>query len=136
LSLGCFALEVTNEPRIDKWLWAVRLFKTRSLAAKACRDGHVLIASQRAKPARSVHAGEIIMAKTGGVQRTVKVIAFPPSRIAAKLVPDFLEDLTPAAEYEKAREAMRPPQFAWAKGAGRPTKKNRRLWEQFGSENS
>lgn len=126
---------MSNESRMDKWLWAVRLFKTRSLAAKACRDGQVLIAGQRAKPARSIHAGEIIMAKITGVQRTVKVIAFPPSRIAAKLVPDFLEDLTPAAEYERAREAMQPPQFAWIKGAGRPTKKNRRLWEQFGSEN-
>jgi ribosome-associated heat shock protein Hsp15 len=126
---------VGNETRIDKWLWAVRLFKTRTLAANACRNGQVLINGQRLKPARDVHTGEIIVAKTGVIQRTVKVLAFPPNRIAAKLVPEFLEDLTPASEYEKAREAKRPPpQFTWSKGHGRPTKKSRRLWEKWGGE--
>jgi ribosome-associated heat shock protein Hsp15 len=126
---------VSGEARIDKWLWAVRLFKTRTLAADACRAGEVLIAGQRTKPAREVHAGEIISAKAHGVQRTVKVLAVPRSRVGAKLVADFLEDLTPPAEYEKARELAPPPQFTWSKGAGRPTKKSRRLWESFGSEN-
>jgi len=131
-----FVQQVSNETRIDKWLWAVRLFKTRSLAAEACRDGHVLISGQRVKPARAVRVGEVIAAKAGHVQRTVKVLAFPPSRVGAKLVPDFMEDLTPAEEFEKAREAARAPQFTWSKGLGRPTKKSRRLWEQLGAENS
>jgi len=122
--------------RIDKWLWAVRLFKTRSLAASACRDGQVLIGGERIKPAREVRLGEIISAKTGGVQRTVKVLGVPPSRIGAKLVPEFMEDLTPESEFQKARDAAPPPKFSWSKGTGRPTKKSRRLWEQFGSENS
>jgi ribosome-associated heat shock protein Hsp15 len=126
---------MSNEPRIDKWLWAVRLFKTRSLAASACRDGQVLIGGQRVKPARAVHVGEMLGVKVGGVQRTVRVLAFPPGRVGAKLVPEFMEDLTPAAEFEKAREAARLVQFTWPKGTGRPTKKNRRLWEQFGTEN-
>lgn len=124
------------EARIDKWLWAVRLFKTRSLAAEACRSGTVLIGGQRAKPAREVHPGEIISARAHGVQRTVKVIGVPPGRVGAKLVPEFLEDLTPAIEYEKAREAAPIPRFAWSKGFARPTKKNRRSWERFGGENS
>ena len=128
---------MNKETRIDKWLWAVRLFKTRSLAASACRDGKVLLGGQRVKPAREVHAGEIISAQAHGVQRTVKVLGSPPSRVSAKLVPEFMEDLTPAEEYEKARvAAITPPPFAWGKGQGRPTKKNRRLWEQFGAENS
>ncbi|HEY0548894.1 MAG TPA: RNA-binding S4 domain-containing protein [Verrucomicrobiae bacterium] len=127
---------MSNEPRIDKWLWAVRLFKTRSLAASACRDGQVLIGGQRVKPARTVHVGEMMGVKVGGVQRTVRVLAFPSSRVSAKLVPEFMEDFTPAAEYEKAREAAKLVPFSWPKGMGRPTKKDRRLWEQFGSENS
>jgi ribosome-associated heat shock protein Hsp15 len=76
------------------------------------------------------------MAKTGSIQRTVKVLGFPPNRIGAKLVPEFLEDLTPPSEYEKAREFKPPPQFAWSKGIGRPTKKSRRLWEKYGGEES
>ena len=134
-------LQVTQAPsaeaiRLDKWLWAVRLFKTRSLAADACRNGHVIIGGQRVKPARDVRVGDLINAKTGGVQRVVKVLGFPASRVGAKLVPDFMEDLTPASEYEKARETPPAPQFSWSKGFGRPTKRSRRLWEKFGSENS
>jgi ribosome-associated heat shock protein Hsp15 len=123
---------MASDTRIDKWLWAVRLFKTRSLAANACRNGHALINGQRVKPSRDVRVGEVISSKTGLIQRTVKVLGFPPSRIGAKLVPEFLEDLTPASEYEKARASAAPPQFAWSKGQGRPTKKARRLWESFG----
>ncbi len=129
-------MPVNDEPRIDKWLWAVRLFKTRSLAASACRDGQVLVGEQRVKPARLVRVGEMIGAKVGGVQRTVRVLAFPRSRVSAKMVKDFMEDLTPAAEFEKAREAAKLVTFTWPKGTGRPTKKNRRLWEKFGAQNS
>ena len=131
-----FLLEVGNEMRIDKWLWAVRLFKTRSLAASACRDGQVLIAGQHVKPARAIQIGEMIGAKVAGVQRTLRVLAFPRSRVSAKLVPEFMEDMTPREEYEKAREAARQVTFVWPKGKGRPTKKDRRLWEQLRSESS
>ena len=125
-----------NETRIDKWLWAVRLYKTRTLAADACRNGDVLINAQRVKPSRDVHVAEILTAKTGSVQRRVKVLGFPPSRVGAKLVPQFLEDLTPPSEYEKPREFTPAPQFTWSKGMGRPTKKSRRLWEKFGPDGS
>lgn len=93
-----------------------------------------MIKEQRLKPARDLQIGEIVTAKTGVIQRTVKVLGFPPNRIGAKLVPEFLEDFTPASEYEKARESRPPPQFAWSKGVGRPTKKSRRLWEKWGGE--
>ena len=132
-----FSSHMGNETRIDKWLWAVRLFKTRSLAASACRDGQVLIGERRVKPARDLNVSEIIGAKVGGVQRTVKVLGFPRSRVAAKAVPEFMEDLTPAEEFEKARTAAaRPAPFSWPRGMGRPTKKNRRLWERLDSGNS
>jgi len=127
---------VSNQSRIDKWLWTIRLFKTRSLAAAACRSGGVSIDGQRVKPARELRVGEIISVPVGGVQRTVKVIGFPPSRVGAKAVPQFMEDLTPEAEFQKAREAARAPQAVWPKGMGRPTKKDRRLWEKLGTDNS
>jgi ribosome-associated heat shock protein Hsp15 len=126
---------VSNQSRIDKWLWTTRLFKTRTLAAAACRSGGVSIDGQRIKPARELQIGEIISVPVGGVQRTVKVIGFPTSRVGAKVVAQFMEDLTPEAEFEKAREAARAPRPMWPKGMGRPTKKNRRLWEKLGPEN-
>jgi ribosome-associated heat shock protein Hsp15 len=126
---------VSNQSRIDKWLWTTRLFKTRTLAAAACRSGGVSIDGQRIKPARELQIGEIISVPMGGVQRTVKVIGFPTSRVGAKVVAQFMEDLTPEAEFEKAREAARAPRPMWPKGMGRPTKKNRRLWEKLGPEN-
>lgn len=122
---------MSDGTRIDKWLWAVRLYKTRSLAADACRKGEVLVKGQRVKPSRDLRTGETVTAKTGLVQRTVRVVGFPPGRVGAKLVPEFLEDLTPASEYEKLREHTAAPQFTWSKGFGRPTKKARRLWEKF-----
>ena len=136
LSLEWFPAGVSNETRVDKWLWTVRLFKTRSVAAKACRDGQVLLGGQRVKPARDLQIGDTIAAKAGGIQRTVRVLGFPRSRVSAKLVPDFMEDLTPASEYEKARAAAKEATFSWPRGMGRPTKRNRRLWEQLDSGNS
>jgi ribosome-associated heat shock protein Hsp15 len=126
---------VSNQTRIDKWLWAIRLFKTRTLAAATCRTGGVLVDGKHIKPARDLRVGEIISVPVGGVQRTVKVIGFPTSRVGAKAVAQFMEDLTPEAEFEKAREAARAPRAIWPKGLGRPTKKNRRLWEKLGTEN-
>lgn len=124
---------MSDQARIDKWLWAMRLFKTRTLAATTCRNGHVLVEGQRVKPSREVRPGDIISVLAGGVQRRVKVIGFPPSRVGARLVSQFMEDLTPAAEFQKAREA-RAERPAWPQGLGRPTKKNRRLWEKLGPD--
>ena len=117
--------------RADKWLWAVRVFKTRSLATEACRAGHVQINGQPAKASRYLKIGDLIRAQTGVVLRTVRVVALTAQRVGAARVPEFAEDLTPAAEYQKAREKVFPYPVLRPKGAGRPTKKDRREMDKF-----
>ncbi|HYC70785.1 MAG TPA: S4 domain-containing protein [Opitutaceae bacterium] len=112
--------------RLDKWLWCVRVYKTRAEATAACRSNHVQVNGLDAKPGRDVHAGEIVKAKVGLVHRTVKILGMPKSRVGAKQLPEFLEDLTPPAEYEKARQASLEHFLARERGRGRPTKKDRR----------
>jgi ribosome-associated heat shock protein Hsp15 len=119
------------EVRLDKWLWAVRLYKSRSLATEACQGGHVKIAGQSVKPARSVRGGEVITALAGQVNRTVKVLALLERRVGAQAVSQYLEDLTPATEYERARRDRQAGHVHAPKGWGRPTKKVRRQWEGF-----
>ena len=117
--------------RIDKWLWAVRIFRTRSLATDACRAGSVTVNGQPAKPSRDTRAGEVIVVRQGLIRRTLKVLAVPPARLGAKLVANFCEDQTPPEEFAKAR-AQRVQQFlARAKGSGRPTKRDRRLLDRL-----
>jgi ribosome-associated heat shock protein Hsp15 len=115
-----------DDPRLDKWLWSVRVFKTRPLATAACRAGKVLIGELEAKPGRDVHVGEIVTVHMGVVTRTLKVVGLPRSRVAAKQLPEFLTDLTPAAEYERAKQAGIEHMLARQRGMGRPTKKDRR----------
>ena len=116
--------------RMDKWLWAVRLYKTRSSAAAACIAGKVLIGGQAIKPSRSVKPGDVIMAVTGEIRRTVRAIGLLEKRVGAKLVSQYLEDLTPASEYSKLQHSF--PVFGLRpKGSGRPTKKDRRRMQGF-----
>lgn len=117
--------------RLDQWLWAARLYKTRSLAANAVKAGHVTVNGMAAKPAKEVRIGETIVARTGDVTRTARVRGLPPSRVSAKLVSEFLEDLTPAEEYEKRRDPNFIPPMMRPKGAGRPTKRDRRKMEEL-----
>jgi ribosome-associated heat shock protein Hsp15 len=120
-----------SEVRIDKWLWAVRLYKTRTVAAEACKAGHVKVGGQPIKPSRDIRLGETIEAKTGEITRTVRVLGLVEQRIGAKLVSQYLEDLTPASEYEKLRLPSFRPLFWRPKGSGRPSKKQRRDWESL-----
>lgn len=113
--------------RLDKWLWSVRLFKTRSLATDACRAGSVEVNSQPAKPAREIRSGEQIVVQQGLVRRTLQVLAVPNSRVGPKLVPTYCTDLTPPEEFEKARAQRVQQLLAREKGSGRPTKRDRRL---------
>jgi ribosome-associated heat shock protein Hsp15 len=126
-----------NSVRLDKWLWAVRLYATRSQATAACHAGHVKVNGQNAKPARNVHPGELVTARVGDVTRTVKVLALLGQRVGAAIVPNYLEDLTPASEYEKRERHNPSTTFLRPKGAGRPTKKDRRdlnrIWDAGGS---
>jgi ribosome-associated heat shock protein Hsp15 len=125
-------MEPAADVRIDKWLWAVRLFKTRSLATTACRAGHVKMNGENVKPAHAVKIGQVFSVRSADLTRTVKVIGLLEKRVGAKLVPDYLEDLTPAAEYLRAAEDRAQPKAPKrAKGAGRPTKKERRQLESL-----
>lgn len=117
--------------RLDKWLWAVRLFRTRSLASDACRAGSVAINDQPAKPAREVRLGETITVRQGLVLRTLRVLGVPRSRVGPKLVATFCDDLTPPEEFEKAKASPLQHFLAREKGSGRPTKRDRRLIDQL-----
>ncbi|MDR3047331.1 MAG: RNA-binding S4 domain-containing protein [Bacteroidales bacterium] len=114
--------------RMDKWLWMVRLFKTRSVATDACNAGKVKLNGVATKPSKNVKIGEVLEVNTGTIHKTVKVIAAPKSRISAPLVPDFLEDLTPAEEYERVKATRTKFEFR-DHGEGRPTKRDRRQIE-------
>ena len=120
--------------RIDKWLWAVRIFKTRSLATDACRNGRVTIASQPVKPSRDVHIGETIIVQKDERTRTFKVLGVLEKRVGAQIAKEYVEDLTPASEFEKKREPNFLPPMHRPKGAGRPTKKDRRALDTFSGD--
>jgi ribosome-associated heat shock protein Hsp15 len=117
--------------RVDKWLWAVRVFKTRSLATAACREGHVTIAGQPVKASRDVKIDDLIQAKTGDLTRTLKVLGLLEQRVGAQVARKFMEDLTPPAERERRKDPALQPLFYRPKGGGRPTKKDRRTLGKF-----
>ena len=120
--------------RLDQWLWAVRVFKTRALAAEAIKGGHVRVNDAPCKPAREVRAGDMVVARVGIMTRTVRALAAPKSRVAAKFVPEFAGDLTPPEEYARRPESdLLPPVFR-PQGTGRPTKRDRRETDRLGGE--
>lgn len=117
--------------RLDKWLWAVRVFKTRALATEACRAGRVEVNELPVKPARAVRLGDTVVVQQGVVQRTLRVVGSPPSRVGAALVPDYCTELTPPEEFAKAREMRVQQILARAPGTGRPTKRDRRQQDRL-----
>jgi len=116
--------------RIDKWLWAVRIFKTRSQATDACRAGKVKVDGAAVKPSREVKTGMVIIVQTGPIQKQLQVVALLHSRVGAKLVPQYMLDLTPKEEYQKL-EAIRASYAQRPRGSGRPTKKERREMDDW-----
>ncbi|MDR1793297.1 MAG: RNA-binding S4 domain-containing protein [Bacteroidales bacterium] len=118
----------TEKVRLDKWLWVVRVFKTRNMATLACNAGKVKMDGQSCKPSKEVRKGDILQIRVQNLLKTVKVVDFPKSRIAAKLVPDFYTDLTPQEEYEKLKN-LRSQTETREHGIGRPTKRDRRQLE-------
>jgi ribosome-associated heat shock protein Hsp15 len=130
LTLDASTTPATNA-RLDKWLWAVRVFKSRALATDACRAGSVEIAGQVAKPAREVRANDQVAVQLGLITRTLRVIGVPKSRVGAKLVPQFYEEMTPETEFAKLREHRVQNLLAREKGSGRPTKRDRRDLTRF-----
>lgn len=119
------------EIRIDKWLWAVRLYKTRSLASEACKKGKVLVQNVQIKPSRVVKVGDIIQIKRNPVLYSFKVLALAQNRMNAKLVPEFMENVTTPDQLELIELGKIASQTGRARGAGRPTKKERRDMEDF-----
>ncbi len=124
-------MEAAGSVRLDKWLWAVRLYKTRSVAAEACRGGHVTIGGATVKPSREVRIGETIASKHETLTRTTRVLALTGRRVGAPAAKQFAEDLTPPEEYARRAERNLQPVPLRPKGAGRPTKKERRVMERF-----
>lgn len=119
------------EARIDKWLWAARIFKTRSLAADACKSGRITLNGAQVKPSRTVKEGDEVGVKKSPVTYTFRVKQAIEKRVGAKLLPDILEDITTPDQYE-ILEMQRISGFVGrAKGTGRPTKKDRRALDDF-----
>ena len=120
-----------SEVRIDKWLWAVRIYKTRTLASEACKKGKVIIAGVQVKPSRNVKVGDVIGIKQNPVLYSFKVLALAENRMNAKLVPGFMENVTTPDQLELIEIARIAAQNNRDRGTGRPTKKDRRDIDDF-----
>lgn len=117
--------------RLDKWLWAARIYKTRSMAIDACKNGRVTMGDQRMKPSHQVKAGDVIDVRKSSVTFTFRVLQPIEHRVGAKMVPQVLENITAPEQYELL-EMRRISGFVnRAKGTGRPTKRDRRKMEEF-----
>ena len=120
-----------NEVRIDKWMWATRIFKTRTIAAEACKKGRIMIGGVTIKPSRMIKVGDVIQVRKPPITFSFKVIGLIENRVGAKLVSNYMENVTTPDQYE-ILEMNRISGFVnRAKGLGRPTKKDRRELEQF-----
>lgn len=120
-----------KEARIDKWLWAVRLFKTRSMAADACKKGRVSIGGIAVKPARSVKPGDVVEVRKSPITYSFRVLQAIENRVGAKLVPEVMENVTSSSQYELLEMNRISGFVGRAKGLGRPTKKDRRSLDEF-----
>lgn len=125
------AKKEVSEVRIDKWMWAVRLFKTRSLAADACKKGKVQMSGTNVKASRNVKVGDVIQIKRPPVVYSFKILALSENRMGAKLVPDFMENVTSADQLELLEMSRYSAFGVRDRGTGRPTKKDRRDLEVY-----
>ena len=126
---------MADSVRLDKYVWAIRCYKTRSEATDACNGNKVQINGSPAKPSKAVKVGDMVSVRKGSVQFTYKVLQLSENRMGAKLVPDFAENLTPESELQKLKAPVETFFVRRERGAGRPTKKDRReiesLWDGF-----
>jgi len=119
------------EARLDKFLWAARIFKTRTIAADACKNGRVMIDGVKQKPSRMVKEGDVIQVRKPPITYSFKILQAIQNRVGAKLVPEIMENVTPPDQYELL-EMNRISGFVnRARGTGRPTKKERRELDDF-----
>jgi ribosome-associated heat shock protein Hsp15 len=117
--------------RIDKYLWCIRVFKTRTIATTACKKGQVKIENKNIKPSKEVFGDELILVRKNQINYQIKVLDLPESRIGAKLVDLYRKDITPKEEFEKNELLKYSKDYYRKKGAGRPTKKDRRDIEGY-----
>lgn len=120
-----------SEARIDKWLWATRIFKTRTIAAEACKKGRVTINGAQVKAARMIKPGEIIQVKKSPITYSFKVLQPIEKRVSAKLVSEYMENVTTPDQYELLEMSKISGFINRSRGTGRPTKKDRRELEEF-----
>lgn len=120
-----------SEARIDKWMWAVRIFKTRTIAAEACKKGRISINGALAKAARTIKSGDVIQVRKPPVTYSFKVLQPIEKRVGAKLVSEVMENVTTPDQYELLEMSKISGFINRAKGTGRPTKKDRRELEDF-----
>ena len=125
---------MAEQARIDKWLWAVRIYKTRSIAAEACKKGHVSIGDRTAKPAHNIRVGDIVNVKKAPITYSFRVLKCAENRVGAKLVPELMENITSQEQYEILEMSRISGFVDRASGTGRPTKKERRDLDQFVEE--
>ena len=120
-----------DEVRIDKWMWATRIFKTRTIAADACKKNRVMIGGVNMKPSRMVKVGDVIQVRKPPITYSFEVLALTDRRMGAKLVSNYLKNVTTPDQYEILEMNKISGFVNRAKGLGRPTKKDRRELEQF-----
>lgn len=120
--------------RIDKYLWCIRFYKTRSLATEACKKNHVKIDQVPLKPAKEVFGGERITIRENQINHLIEVLEIPQNRVGAKLLELYRRDLTPKGEFENQEALKYAQDYYRKKGTGRPTKKDRRDLEDFKDE--
>ena len=123
-----------DEARLDKWLWAARIFKTRTIAAAACKKGQVSMKGAQLKPSRTIRVGDIIDVRKPPITYSFRVLQAIEKRVGAKLVPEVMENVTTPEQYELLEMAKISGFIGRAKGLGRPTKKDRRSLDEFTSD--
>ena len=120
-----------NEVRIDKWMWATRIFKTRTIAVEACKKNRVMINEVAVKPSRMIKVGDVIQVRKPPIIYSFRVLALTQNRMGAKLVSEYLENITPPEQYEILELNKISGFVDRAKGTGRPTKRDRRTLDEF-----
>jgi ribosome-associated heat shock protein Hsp15 len=123
-----------EEVRIDKWLWATRVFKTRSIASEACSKGRVMLKGINVKSSKMIRVGDVVQIRKPPITYSFEVLAVTDKRMGAKLVPNFLKNVTTADQYEILELSKLSGFVDRARGMGRPTKKDRRELETFSSD--
>lgn len=125
---------MATEVRIDKWMWAMRIFKTRTISTEACKKGRVSVGDVIAKPSRMIKVGDVVNVRKPPITYSFRVKALTENRLGAKLVPEYLENITPQSQYDLLDVVKISGFIDRRKGLGRPTKREARELSMFKEE--